>query len=254
MPITKCAIIALAGLACLPPQASAQPSTLTVLSSNATRTVMQELGPQFETATGHRVVFSFSNSADLKARIEEGEAFDVAILTISLIDDLATQGSLAASTRVRIWRAGAGVAIRKGAAKPDLSTTDMFRRALIAARSVAYVGQGATAIIVRGIFDRFGIAALMQAKTKLVLGAAEAVAAGEAELGFTQISEILPVKGVELAGPFPPELQVYTTFGAAMSASASRPDAARSFIASLRTAAAAEVIKAKGMEPSEPPM
>ena len=80
----------------------------------------------------------------------------------------------------------------------------MFRRALIAARSVAYVGQGATAGIVRGIFDRFGIAAQMQAKTKLVLGAAEAVAAGEAELGFTQISEILPVKGVELAGPFPP--------------------------------------------------
>ena len=142
------------------------------------------------------------------------------------------------------------MAIKKGAPRPDLSTVESVKRALIAATSVAYVGQGATAVIVKGIFERLGIAAEMQAKTKLVLFAAQAVAAGEAELGFTQISEILPVAGAELAGPLPAELQVYTTFGTAVSARSPQPDAARSFIAFLTTPAAAAVIKAAGMEPA----
>ncbi len=248
--MSRCMTIALVCLAGLVAnRAGAQSPALTVLSSNATRTVVQELGPQFEKATGQRVVFTFANSANLRARIDSGEAFDVAILTTALVDDLATRGTLTASTRVGIARAGAGVAIRKGAPKPDLSTPERVKRALMAATSVAYVGQGATAVIVKGIFDRFGIAAQMQAKTRLVLSAAEAVAAGEAELGFTQISEILPVAGVELAGPLPAELQVYTAFGAAVSARSSRPDAARRFIAFLTTPAAAVVITAKGMEP-----
>jgi 4-carboxymuconolactone decarboxylase len=192
---------------------------------------------------------SFANSSDLKSRIEQGEAFDVAILTAAIVDDLVKQGALTASTRADVARAGAGVAIKHGAPRPDLSTAESFRRALIAATSVAYVGQGATAAIVKSIFDRFGIAAEMQAKTKLVLYAAEAVAAGEAELGFTQISEILPVAGVELAGPLPVDLQVYTVFSSAVSTRSPQPEAARSFISFLTTPAAGAVIAANGMEP-----
>ena len=247
--MSRCLVIALVCLACRSNGAWAQSPPLAVLSSNATRAVVQVLGPQFEKATGQRVVFSFANSADLRTRIDSGEAFDVAILTTALVDDLVARGTLAASTRTGIARAGAGVTIRKGAPKPDLSTAESFKRALLAATSVAYVGQGATAVIVKGIFDRFGIAGQMQAKTTLVLYAAEAVAAGEAELGFTQISEILPVAGAELAGPLPAELQVYTAFDAAASARSARTDAARSFIAFLTTSAAAAVIAAKGMEP-----
>ncbi|MEO8678301.1 MAG: substrate-binding domain-containing protein [Vicinamibacterales bacterium] len=242
----KCLLIAILGLALLPVTSWAQ--TLTVLSSNAAKTAVNELGPQFEKATGQHLSLSFANSADLKARIEKGEAFDVAILTSPLIDDLIKQGKLAASSRANIARAGAGVAIRKGAPKPDISTPEALKRTLIAAKSVAYVGQGATASIVRGIFDRFGIAAEMNAKTRLVLFAAEAVAAGEAELGFTQIPEILPIAGAELAGPLPAELQVYTVFGTAIAAASKQSAAAAAFIRFLTSPTAASVINAKGMQ------
>jgi 4-carboxymuconolactone decarboxylase len=235
-------------LAALFPSSAAWAQSLTVLSSNATKAVITELGPQFERATGQRLSLSFANSADLKARIEKGEAFDVAILTAPLIDELIKQGKLTTAWRADIARAGAGVAFKKGASKPDVSTPEALKRTLIAAKSIAYVGQGATASIVRGIFERFGITAEMNAKTKLVLFAAEAVAAGEAELGFTQISEILPIAGAELAGPLPAELQVYTTFGAAVAAGSTRSAGALDFIKFITAPAAAPVIEAKGME------
>jgi len=230
------------------PSSAARAQSLTVLSSNATKAVITELGPQFEKASGQRLSLSFANSADLKTRIEKGEAFDVAILTAPLIDELIKQGKLTAVSRADIARAGAGVAFKKGAAKPDVSTPEALKRTLIAAKSVAYVGQGATASIVRGIFERFGITAEMNAKTKLVLFAAEAVAAGEAELAFTQISEILPVAGAELAGALPAELQVYTTFGTAAAAGSTRSAEALNFIKFITAPAAASVIKAKGMD------
>jgi len=239
-------LVAILGLAFFPAPSWAQ--AMTVLSTNATKAALHELAPQFEKATGQHLSLAFANSADLKARIEKGEAFDVAILTAPLVDDLIRQGKLAAVARADIARAGAGVAIKKGAAKPDISTPENLKRALLAAKSISYVGQGATAAIVRGIFDRFGITAEMNAKTKLVLFAAEAVAAGEAELGFTQISEILPIAGAELAGPLPAALQVYTTFGAAVAANSNQSAAGARFIKFLQTPAAAQVIEAKGME------
>lgn len=235
-----------------PTRVGAQPSTVTVVSSNATRAAVQQLVPDFEKATGHHVTLSFANSADLRARIDKGEAFDVAILTSTLVDDLIAKDMLRASTRVDIARAGVGIAIRKGAARPDVSTADGLKRALVSAASVSYVAQGATASIVRNLFERFGIAAEMQAKTRLVLYAAEAVAGGEAELGLTQISEILPVAGAELAGPLPQELQVYTLFSSAVAARSTQSAAATRFLAFLTTPAAAAVFVSKGMEPPTP--
>ena len=232
----------------VPLSAHSQPSTITVLSSNATKAVVEELGPQFEKASRQRVVFKFGNSAELKARIEKGEAFDVAILTAPLVGELVTLGKLTAATRTDIARAGAGMAVHSQATKPDISTADALKGALINARSIAYVGQGATAVIMRSIFEKFGLTEAMHAKTKLVPSAAHAVAAKEAELGFTQISEILNVPGAVLAGPLPPELQVYTTFQAARSAATASAEAA-SFIKFLTTPSAAAVIKTKGMDP-----
>ncbi len=132
--------------------AYSQPSTLTVLSSNATKAVVEELGPQFEKTTKQRVVFKFGNSAELKARIEKGEAFDVAILTAPLIGELVTLGKLSAVTRTDVAWAGAGMAVHAQATKPDISTPDALKGALVNARSIAYVGQGATAVIMRSIF------------------------------------------------------------------------------------------------------
>ncbi len=240
----------LLGLADFSLSARSQPSTLTVLSSNATKAVVEELGPQFEQATNQKVVFKFGNSAELKARVEKGEAFDVAILTASLIGELVTQGKLAAATRADVAKAGAGMAVHAQATKPDISTADALKGALIRAKSIAYVGQGATAVIMRSIFEKFGITEAMNAKTVLVASAAHAVAAREAELGFTQVSEILNVPGAVLAGPLPPEVQVYTAFQAAVSSGSAAAAAARSFITFLTAPAAGAVIRAKGMEPA----
>ena len=231
--------------------AGLQAAEIKVLSSTALKSVLAELGPQFEKATGHKVAAQFAPAAELKARIDKGEAFDVAILTTPLMDELAKHSRIAVGSRLDLARAGAGVAIRKGAPRPDIATAESFKRTLLAAKSVAYVGTGATAANIRAVFERLGIADEMKAKTKLLsgIGAADAIAKGEAELGFTQVSEILGIEGAELAGPLPPELQVYTVFPAAGSASAREPEAAVQFLRYLKTPEAAKVIRAKGMEP-----
>lgn len=233
------------------PGAGAQAAEIKVLASNGVKTVLEEVAPQFEKSTGHKLVFRFAPAADLKGQIEKGEAFDVAILTAALIDDLIKQGKLAPATRADVAKSGAGVAIRKGAPKPDIATAEAFKRTLLAAKSIAYVGAGATGSNMRKIFDQLGIADDMKAKTKLLAGtsAADAVANGEAELGFTQISEILPVAGAEIAGPLPPGVQIYTVFPAAVGTGAKDPAAALAFIKALTAPAAAPVIRAKGMEP-----
>jgi molybdate transport system substrate-binding protein len=243
----KRTILAVAALAC----AAAQAAEIKVLSSNALKPVLEELVPQFEKATGHRVKAEFAPAADLKGRIEKREAFDVAILTTPLMDELAKNSHIAGGSRFDVARSGAGVAIRKGAPRPDLSSAASFKRALQQAKSIAYVGTGATGANMRRIFDNFGIADEMKAKTRLVsgIGAAEAVARGEAELGFTQVSEILSVAGAELAGPLPAEVQVYTVFPAAGSASAREPTAGLEFLRYLKAPEAVKVIRAKGMEP-----
>lgn len=237
-------LIAVVTLLAASPAAAQQ--TLTILSSNATNALIHELHPQFEKATGWTLRVKFDNSAALKARIEKGEAFDVAVMTASLISDLAMSGKLAAPSRKDIARAGVGMAIHPLATKPDISSLDTLKGALITARSITYVEQGATATVLRSIFARLGLTELMNAKTVYSDSAAHAVADRKAELGFTQISEILNVRGATFAAPLPPEVQVYTTFAAA-----ARPDApavAREFIMMLSATNAATIAKV-GMEP-----
>jgi 4-carboxymuconolactone decarboxylase len=238
----------------LPLLTVAQSPPLVVLSSNATRVVLQQLTPALERTAGRGIELKFSNSIDLRTRIQQGERFDVAVLAASAIDALAADSFLAPSSRIDFARAGVGVAIRKGATPPDISTPDKLKQAFLAARSVAYVGQGATAPIVRAIFDRLGIAAEMQAKVRIVPGgAAEVVARGEAEIGLTQISEILPVAGAALAGPLPDSLQVYTVFSAAVAAKSPASAAARRVLTMLIAPSSAGAITASGMQPVGPP-
>jgi 4-carboxymuconolactone decarboxylase len=237
----------LALLFCLAaPPAAAQ--SLTILSSNATRALIEELGPQFEKAGGATLTLKFANSAELKARIEKGEAFDVAVMTASLISDLAMTKHVDGSSRVNIARTGIGMAIHPLATRPHISSLDTLKGALIMAKSVTYVEQGATAPVMRAIFAKLGLAELMNAKTVYSDSAAHAVADKKAELGFTQISEILNVPGATYAAPLPPEVQVYTTFAAAASARSTSSDAARRFIAFISGPQAAAVFTQKGME------
>jgi 4-carboxymuconolactone decarboxylase len=223
--------------------------TFTVLSSNATKALIEELSPQFEKTSGRKVTLKFANSAELRARIEKGEAFDVAVMTAPLIGELIMAGQLAASSRVDIGRAGVGMAIHPMATKPDISSLDTLKGALITARSITYVEQGATASILRSIFAKLGLTELMNAKTVYSDSAAHAVAEKKAELGFTQISEILNVPGATLASPLPPEVQVYTTFAAAVSGNSASADTARQFIAFISGPQAAGIIRRKGMDP-----
>lgn len=232
--------------------AGAGAAEIRVFSSNALKTVLGELGPQFERASGHTLVYTYNTAAALKTEIEKGAAFDVAFLSSPATDDLVKQGRLAAGTRADVARSGAGVAIRKGAARPDLSTTDAFKRALLNAKSITYVEQGATGLYLKGLFGRLGIAEELQSRTKFIpasISAAQAVANGDAEIGMTQISEILPYPGAELAGPLPPDIQLYTVFPAAVSSNARDPDAANALIRFVRSPAAGAVIRAKGLEP-----
>jgi molybdate transport system substrate-binding protein len=231
---------------------AANAAEIKVLISNALKSTMEELAPQFEKASEHKLVITFGAAAELKTSIEKGAAIDLAILTTATTDDLVKEGKLVAAGRTDIARAGAGLAARKGAPKPDISTTEAFKHALLDAKSIAYVEAGATAPYIKSLFERLGIAEAIKPKLKpqpTSNPAAKAVANGEAELGITQISEILPYAGAELVGPLPAEIQLYTVYPAAVAADTKEPDAAKALIKFLTAPAAVTVLKAKGLSP-----
>ncbi len=194
----------------------ASAAEIRVISSNALKTTLEQLAPAFEKATEHKLAFTWGAAVPLKAEIEKGATFDLAVLTTAAIDDLIGQGKLVAATRAALANSGAGVAVRKGALKPDITTVDAFKNALLNAKSVA----------------------------------AHAVANGEAEIGMTQISEILPYTGAELVGPFPKEIQLTTSFAAAVGTNARQAEAANALIKFLTAPSAAPVFKAKGLDPA----
>jgi molybdate transport system substrate-binding protein len=210
--------------------------------------VMDELSPQFEKATGNKLVQIVGTTSELRGMIEKGATFDVAVFTKSALDDLAKQGKIADAPRVAIARTGIGVGVKKGAVKPDVSTTAAFKSATLNASSIGYVRQTPTAANMKVIFDKLGIADQVQPKIKLLdVVVAEALAKGQVEIGLTQISEIVPNPNVELAGPLPADIQVYTVFGGGI-APASR-DGAAALVEFLTSPAAASVLKSNGLEP-----
>lgn len=225
--------------------APAQGAEIKLLSTNALKTVLEDLGPQFEKATENKLAITFGTAANLKGEIEKGAAVDVAILTDAGVDDLIKQGKLA--SRTALARSGIAVAIKKGAPKPDLSSTEAFKKMLLAAKSIAYVERGASGIYLKGLFERLGVADQIKGKLKSVKAAGEAVANGEAEIGFTQISEVLPYAGAEVGGLLPPDIQSNTNFAFGVRSKDSAPAAA--LVKFMTTPAAAAVIKAKGLEP-----
>jgi molybdate transport system substrate-binding protein len=225
-----------------------------VFSSAAPRSVLRALAPDFERTTGHRLVVHYEFSTDLKRRIEAGDSFDVAILPPDVADDLMRRGKLAAGSRVELARTGLGVAVRRGAPKPDIGTADTFRRTLLAARTVGYADGGTTGGQVRSMLARLGIAETMTQKMRPYPsgGALEALARGEADLVVIGISPILDTTGVELAGWLPADLQSYVAFTASIGAEAKEADAARALLNTLTSPAVVELFKARGFEPTSP--
>jgi molybdate transport system substrate-binding protein len=222
-----------------------------VLSTHAALDVLNELGPKFERASGHRLSFGYDPAAAVKRQIENGAAFDVAIVTRPVFDALAEHGHILPETRADIGRSGLGVAGRQGAPKPDIATVDAFKRALLAAKSIVRSKEGTSGLYFEKLLGRLGIAEAMRGK--IVMGpsgrVAELVARGEADMAVQQIAELLPVTGADFVGPFPPELQLYSVFSAGVATAAKDRAAARAFIDTLTTPAAVALFKAAGLDP-----
>lgn len=251
---TVFALMAVAGLA-LAGVSSASAAEIKVLTAGAFKQVVLALVPDFEKQTGHKVTVDNGTAGQLKQRIEGGEAFDVAIITPGVVDELSGKGKIASGSKVNIASVGVGVAVKEGAPKPDISTVDKFKEAVLAAKTVAYIDPasgGSSGIYLEKLFEKLGIADQVKPKAKLKKGGhvADLIVSGEAELGIHQISEIIPVTGAVLVGPLPKEIQNTTTYAAGLSPSPKDKDAAQALIKAFTAPSAVAVYKAKGMEPA----
>jgi molybdate transport system substrate-binding protein len=223
--------------------------SIKILSGGAMRSLMIEIVPLFERASRAKVEIEFRLTSVLKKEIEDGAAFDIALLPRPELDTLVGKGKIAAASTADVTRSTVGLAVRAGAPKPDIGTVDALKRALLAARSIAY-SDGPSGAYIADLIERLGIGPKIKPRTRLTSGpVAELVAKGEAEIGMQQIVAILPVKGVELVGPLPSELQNVIIYAAGVASGAQNAAVAQDFIAFMGTQEAQRLIRAKGMEP-----
>jgi molybdate transport system substrate-binding protein len=245
--------ITAAGLIGFLAHAAGQPSTVGVLASNGMKAVIEELQPQLEKAAGHPLSIEYNSTAALKQKIDAGAPFDLTVLTSDAIGELVKEGKVTASTRTDFARSGIGVAVQSGSPKPDIGTPDALKKTLQGAKSIAYAKDGASRSYIDKMLARLGLAEETKAKSVLTQGSGPAmasVAEGKAGIVMTLMSELLPVKGIDIVGPLPTELQSYVSFGAAVNTKASDAPGAKAVIAFLKSSAAAPVYKSKGMEAS----
>ena len=228
-----------------------QAADINVLASNALKEAYLELVPGFEKATEHKVATTWAGTNDIKKRMAAGETYDLVIMAGPALDELVKQGKIVPGSRVDLAKSGVGVAVRAGAPKPDISSGDALKRALLAAKSIAY-SSGPSGVYMEGLFRRLGIADEIKPKLKQTQPGnpvGEVIARGEAEIGFQQVSELLPIAGIDYIGPLPPDIQHITVFSGGIHTGAKQPDAAKALVKFITAPAAASVIKKKGMEP-----
>jgi molybdate transport system substrate-binding protein len=234
------------GMSLLP--SSTQAAELKVFCTQALRTSLLELAPRFEKATGHKVTLDVAPSGQLVKRVRSGESADVLIANAPNIDELSKDGKITGA-RTDIARAQVGLAIKAGSARPDISTPDSVKRALLNARAVAYVEGGLSGTLFESALKKLGIFDEVKAKAKIGSPAAKFVVSGEADLAAQQISELIAVQGAELLGPMPAELEVMTQFSVGVLVGARESDIAKALVAFLRTPDAQAVITDKGLTP-----
>jgi molybdate transport system substrate-binding protein len=222
-----------------------------VFCSNAMKGVMQEVVPQFERSTGHVVTVRYSASADLKRQIEAGEPFDLAVMTAAVIDDEINLGQIVGGTRLVLARSPIAIAIRAGAAKADIRTTDALKRALLASKSIAYAKEGAGGVFFAGLMQRLDLADPLQSKIRLTTTGDEvtaAVARGDAEFGVLPLSEIVAAPGVDVLGVFPAEAQGFVTMVAGVSSRSAQQQLTGELLRFLGSPASQAILKKMGME------
>jgi len=234
----------------------AQAAELKVMNSGGFATAYLDLIPEFERATGNTVTTAWGPSMGttpdaIPARLQRGEPVDAVIMVGYALGDLIKQGKILADSRIDLARSKIGMVVRAGAPKPDISSIEAFKQALIAAKSIAYSDSASGVYVSTELFQRLGIADELRAKSKEIKGerVGNVVARGEAEIGFQQISELLPVRGIDLVGPLPPELQKITVFSAGIAVNAKDPRAAKALLDFLASPAAIAAIKKSGLDP-----
>jgi molybdate transport system substrate-binding protein len=230
---------------------AASAAEIKVFCTNGVKAVVEELIPRFERSSGDKVVLQFEPSTQLRKRIDAGEPFDLVIMTTMLVNDEIKAGKLSTDGRTFIAKSGLGVSIRAGAKKPNIATVDAFKRALLDADSITFAQQGASAQPFEVLVAKLGITSQLRPKYNLRNTAAEvgdAVASGVVALGIAPVSEILPVRGVDLVGPFPKEVQSYVEMTGAVSTGAKQQDEAKKLLAFLVAPASLPVFTAKGMQ------
>ncbi len=248
-------LVALAAALAFAAGTAAQAAEIRVLQSGAFKSAMADIKPLFEQASGHKLVLDSDTSGRIAQRIDKGEQTDFIVSTSAGVDDLIRQGKVLADSKAQVARAGVGVVVRKGAARPDISTPEKFKEALLGAKTVAYTNPasgGQSGVYFAKLLTQLGITDEINKKAKFGDGGPIAliVAKGDAEIGMQPIPELLAHSDVaDFVGPLPTALQSYNHLTAGIPASSKEPDAARALLKFLATPAAQAVIKAKGMEP-----
>jgi molybdate transport system substrate-binding protein len=230
---------------------AASAAELRVLSTQATEQSYRELVPQFEKATGHKVATVFTGTLDADKRLAAGEAYDLLIMSSPSIDEHIKDGKVVAGSRVDLAKSGVGVAVKAGAPKPDIGTTDALKKTLLAAKSIGY-STGPSGNIILALFQRLGV--LDQVKPKMkqtptAIFVGSIIASGEVEIGFQQVSELSQFAGVDYLGPLPADIQQYTTFSSGIMKTAKEAEAAKALVKYITSPEAAAVFRKRGMEP-----
>jgi molybdate transport system substrate-binding protein len=228
------------------------PSQIKLLSSMATRQLLADLVAHYQRGVNQPVATESVGGVDAARRVEAGEAVDVVVLASGAIDKLLASGRLVAGSRVDLVNSGVAVAVQAGAQRPDIHDEAAVRSAVLAARSLS-VSTGPSGVQLAKLFERWGIAdvlkdRIVQAPPGVPVGTL--VARGEVALGFQQFSELMGLPGIDLLGPLPPEIQINTTFSAALATSSTQPDAVRALLQAMASPAVAEIKRRNGMEPA----
>jgi len=225
---------------------------ITVVSSMATQAVLAELARLFETRSPRKLTLESISGVAAAIRVRAGETFDVVVLASPAIDNLVEAGRLVADSRVDVARSGVAVAVRAGMPRPEITSEEALKRAVLGARTVGH-STGPSGVELTKLFERWGITDELRGRVVVAppgVPVGSLVARGEAELGFQQLSELLPVAGIEVLGPMPASVRIVTTFSAAVGSDSGQPDAARELLAFLITPAATDAKRRQGMEPA----
>ena len=222
-----------------------------VLSTQATEQAYRELAPQFEQASGHKVATIFTGTLDVQKRIAAGESYDIILMAGPAIDDFIKAGKVVPGSRVDIARSGVGVAVKAGAPKPDIGSTEAVKKTLLAAKSIGY-STGPSGVYLTGLFQRLGVADAIKGKLKQTptgVFVGNIVASGEAEIGFQQVSELAHFPGVDFVGPLPADIQEITVFSAGLQVGAKETEPAKAWLKFLTAPEHAAAFTSRGLTP-----